>query len=193
MASASRYSGWGQFIPAYFDDQIAVANYADSGEGTAAFRTDGGGLWNMINARLKSGDWVMIQLGHNDKTTSASLYRSRMTNLVNAIRARGANPILITPMIRNTGDPLSAQHVWGDLNIRNELIGVANARGVPLIDLMKLTSDWAASIGRSAAQAYFVGTDKTHSNESGAKLFAEMIVNEVRRQNIAIDDYLRQP
>ena len=135
----------------------------------------------------------MIQLGHNDKTTSASLYRSRITNLVNAIRSKGANPILITPMIRNTGDPLSAQHVWGDLNIRNELIGVANARGVPLIDLMKLSSEWAAGIGRSAAQAYFVGTDRTHSNESGAKLFAEMIVNEVRRQNIGIDDYLRQP
>jgi lysophospholipase L1-like esterase len=192
-ASASRYSGWGQFIPAHFDDDISVSNYADSGEGTAAFRTDGGGLWNMINARLKSGDWVMIQLGHNDKTTSASLYRSRITNLVNAIRSKGANPILITPMIRNTGDPLSAQHVWGDLNIRNELIGVANARGVPLIDLMKLSSEWAASIGRSAAQAYFVGTDRTHSNESGAKLFADMIVNEVRRQNIGIDDYLRQP
>jgi lysophospholipase L1-like esterase len=192
-APASRYTGWGQFIPAYFDADIAVSNYADSGEGTAAFRTDGGGLWNMINARLKSGDWVMIQLGHNDKTTPASLYRSRITNLVNAIRSKGANPILITPMIRNTGDPLSAQHVWGDLNIRNELIGVANARGVPLIDLMKLSSEWAASIGRSAAQAYFVGSDRTHSNESGAKLFAEMIVNEVRRQNIGIDDYLRQP
>jgi lysophospholipase L1-like esterase len=192
-AAAARYTGWGQFIPAYFGADIAVSNYADSGEGTAAFRTDGGGLWNMINARLKSGDWVMIQLGHNDKTTSAALYRSRIANLVNAIRSKGANPILITPMIRNTGDPLSAQHIWGDLNIRNELIGVANAQGVPLIDLMKLSSDWAASIGQSAAQAYFVGTDRTHSNESGARLFAEMIVNEIRRQNIGIDDYLRQP
>jgi lysophospholipase L1-like esterase len=193
VAPAARYTGWGQFIPAYFDDEIAVSNYADSGEGTAAFRTDGGGLWNMINARLKSGDWVMIQLGHNDKTTPASLYRSRITNLVNVIRSKGASPILITPMIRNTGDPLSAQHVWGDLNIRNELIGIANARAVPLIDLMKLSSDWAASIGQSAAQAYFVGSDRTHSNESGAKLFAEMIVNDLRRQNIGIDDYLRQP
>jgi lysophospholipase L1-like esterase len=193
VASASRFTGWGQFIPNYFGDGIAVSNYADSGESTAAFRTDGGGLWNMINARLKSGDWVMIQLGHNDKTTSAALYRSRITNMVNAIRSKGANPILITPMIRNTGGALSAQHVWGDLNIRNELIGVANARGVPLIDLMKLSHDWAAGIGQSAAQAYFVGSDRTHSNESGAKLFAEMIVNEVRRQNIGIDDYLRQP
>mgnify|MGYP006201751145 CR=1 FL=1 len=43
----------------------------------------------MINARLKSGDWVMIQLGHNDKTTSAALYRSRITNLVNAGRDIG--------------------------------------------------------------------------------------------------------
>jgi lysophospholipase L1-like esterase len=190
---AARYTGWGQFIPAHFGDGISVSNYADSGESTAAFRTDGGGLWNMINARLKSGDWVMIQLGHNDKTTSASVYRSRITNLVDAIRSKGANPILITPMIRNTGGSLSSQHVWGDLNIRNELIGVANARAVPLIDLMRLSHEWAASIGQSAAQAYFVGTDRTHSNEMGANLFAQMIINEIRRQSIGIDDYLRQP
>ncbi|WP_221192089.1 CBM35 domain-containing protein [Microbulbifer rhizosphaerae] len=189
----ARYSGWGQFIPAYFGSAIEVSNYSDSGEGTQAFRTDGGGLWNQINSRLKSGDWVMIQLGHNDKTTSASLYRSRITNMVTAIRNKGANPILITPMIRNTGDPLSGQHVWGDLNIRNELIGVANAQNVPLIDLMELTSEWAGSIGRSAAQTYFVGSDRTHSNEMGAELFSQMIVDEIRRQNIGIIGYLRNP
>ncbi|WP_308367746.1 MULTISPECIES: cellulose binding domain-containing protein [unclassified Microbulbifer] len=189
----SRYTGWGQFIPAYFGNDISISNYADSGEGTAAFRTDGGGLWNRINARLNPGDWVMIQLGHNDKTTSGSLYRSRITNMVTAIRSKGANPILITPMIRNTGDPLSAQHIWGDLNIRNELIGVANAQNVPLIDLMKLSSEWAERIGRSAAQAYFVDNDRTHSNEMGAELFAQMIVSELRQQNIGIIDYLRNP
>ncbi|MGL6161667.1 carbohydrate-binding protein [Microbulbifer sp.] len=189
----SRYTGWGQFIPTYFGNDISVSNYADSGEGTAAFRTDGGGLWNKINARLKSGDWVMIQLGHNDKTTPASLYRSRITNMVNAIRSKGANPILITPMIRNAGDPLSAQHIWGDLNIRNELIGVANVQNVPLIDLMKLSSEWAERIGRSAAQAYFVDNDRTHSNEVGADLFAQMIISEIRQQNIDISDYLRNP
>ena len=190
-SAASRYTGWGQFLPAYFGNGIAISNYADSGESTAAFRTDGGGLWNLINARLKSGDWVMIQLGHNDKTTSASLYRSRITNMVTAIRAKGANPILITPMIRNTGDPLSAQHIWGDLNIRNELTRVANAQNVPLIDLMKLSSDWVARIGRNPAQAYFVGTDRTHSNELGAELFTQMIVEEIRRQNMGVGEFLR--
>jgi lysophospholipase L1-like esterase len=189
----SRYTGWGQFIPTYFGNGISVSNYADSGESTAAFRTDGGGLWRKIDARLKSGDWVMIQLGHNDKKTSASTYRSRITNMVNAIRSKGANPILISPMIRNTGRPLSAQHIWGDLNIRNELIGVARAKNVPFIDLMKLSSEWANRIGRSAAQAYFVDSDKTHSNEMGAELFAQMIVSEIRQRHIGIAKYLRTP
>ena len=193
LAAGSRFTGWGQLIPAYFGDGIAISNYADSGESTAAFRTDGGGLWAPINTRLKSGDWVMIQLGHNDKTTSASLYRSRITNMVTAIRAKGANPILITPMIRNTGGLLSSQHIWGDLNIRNELIGVATAQKVPLIDLMKLSSEWAARMGRNPAQTYFVDDDRTHSNEMGAELFAQMIVNDVRQQNIGIANYLRKP
>lgn len=191
-SATSRFTGWGQFIPAYFNKNIAVSNYADSGESTAAFRTDGGGLWNPINARLKAGDWVMIQLGHNDKTTSGSLYRSRITNLVAAIRNKGAHPILITPMVRNTGDGLNNQHIWGDLNIRNELIGISKNQNVPLIDLMKLTSEWVNRIGQSTAQGYFVNNDRTHSNELGAELFAQMIVNEISRQNIGIVEYFRE-
>jgi lysophospholipase L1-like esterase len=193
VAASSRFSGWGQFIPAHFGADIVTSNYADSEEGTEAFRVDGGGLWSAINQRLKSGDWVMIQLGHNDKTTSAQVYRSRITNLVTAIRAKGANPILISPMARNSGAPLPSQHIWGDLNIRNELLHVASTQKVPLVDLMKLSSDWAAGIGPHAAQAYFVDNDRTHSNEMGAELFAQMIVDDLRRQKIGIVNYLRNP
>lgn len=45
--------------------------------------------------------------------------------------------------------------------------------------------------GQSATQAYFVGNDRTHSNELGAKVFAEMIVREIQRQNIPLRSHLR--
>ncbi|BCD95958.1 GDSL-type esterase/lipase family protein [Marinagarivorans cellulosilyticus] len=187
----SRFTGWGQFIPQYFNSAISVENYADSGEGTAAFRTDGGGLWNLINRNLKANDWVLIQLGHNDKTTSASVYRSRINGMVSAIKAKGATPVLISPMVRNTGSSLGSQHIYGGLNVRNELMRISNEHNVAFIDLMQLSSEWALSVGQSTAQTYFVDNDRTHSNELGADLFAKMIVDAIRQQNIALTDHLK--
>lgn len=192
LPAASRFTGWGQFLPAFFDDQISIANYADSGEGTAAFRPDGGSLWSRIATPLKADDWVFIQLGHNDKTTDAATYRSRIRAMISATRAKGAHPVLISPMVRNNNDALNRQHIYGDLNVRNVLSELAASEAVPFIDLMKLSSIWVRQVGQSAAQAYFVDNDRTHSNERGAQLFAEMIVNEIDRQNIAIESYLRE-
>lgn len=191
--AVSRYSGWGQFIPSHFNDEIVVANYAVSGEGTYLFRPNGGDRWGEISARMQAQDWVMIQLGHNDKQTSASQYRSRITNMITAIKEKGANAILISPMIRNTGVVLSSQHIWGDLNIRAELINIAQSNDVPLVDLMKLSHDWASSIGQSAAQTYFVAGDKTHSNEKGARFFAQMIIDTLAQEDVKLLDYKRLP
>lgn len=191
LPAQSRFSGWGQYIPAFFNRGISVANYADSGEGTAAFRPDGGGLWNRINTPLKTGDWVFIQLGHNDKTTSAAVYRSRVRAMIAGIKAKGAHPVLITPMVRNTNEPLNRQHIYGDLNVRAVLTELSSSERVPLIDLMQLSSEWALRQGQSAAQAYFVNNDRTHTNERGAKLFAEMIVQEIQRQDLGLEPHLR--
>ena len=192
LPAQSRFAGWGQYIPAFFNSGISVANYADSGESTAAFRPDGGTLWNRIYTPLKAADWVFIQLGHNDKATPAATYGSRIRAMITAIRTKGAHPLLITPMVRNTNEALNRQHIYGDLNVRNVLNELSVSESVPLIDLMQLSSVWALQQGQSSTQTYFVGNDRTHSNELGAKVFAEMIVQEIRRKNIPIQSFLRQ-
>lgn len=191
LAANLRYTGWGGMIPKFFNNKIAVINYADSGESTAAFRVDGGTLWWYINNRLKANDWLLIQLGHNDKTTGAALYHSRILGMINAAKAKGAFPVLVTPMVRNNGVALADQHIYGDLNVRNEMISLASSENIPLIDLMKISSEWVASVGRTTAQTYFVTTDVTHSNELGAQLFAQMIADEMRVQNIGLVGYMR--
>lgn len=191
LPADARYTGWGAMLPKYFGNKIAIANYADSGEGSQAFRTDGGFLWTKINARLKSNDWVLIQLGHNDKTTPAATYRSRILGMITAIKAKGAFPVLVTPMIRNTGASLGAQHIYGDLNVRNELLTLASSESVPLVDLMQISSQWSQALGVASTQAYFVGNDKTHSNEFGAQLIAQMLAENIRKQNFALAGFLR--
>ncbi|MHA4867231.1 AbfB domain-containing protein [Duganella sp. PWIR1] len=192
LAPNARYTGWGGMIPRFFANQAAVANYADSGEGTKAFRVDGGFIWYKIDYRLKANDWVLIQLGHNDKDTSAELYRSRILGMINAIKAKGAHPVLVTPMVRNNGVALASQHIYGDLNVRTELTNLSVSENVPLIDLMKISSEWVTSVGRTTAQTYFVGTDTTHSNELGAQVFAQMVEDEIARQNFDLAAFLRK-
>jgi lysophospholipase L1-like esterase len=189
----SRYTGWGQLIPQFFKRGISVVNYADSGESTAAFRTDGGSLWNAISSRWKSGDYLLIQLGHNDKTTGDALYRSRVTSMVTTAMAAGIHPVLISPMVRNTGAPLEDQHKYdGNLDVRAALMQISIDENVPFIDLMKMSADWVIAVGgQSAAQAYYTDSDKTHSNELGAKIFAGFVVDGVIAEVPDLASHLR--
>ena len=185
-----RYSGWGQLIPAYFNNGIIVTNYADSGEGTLAFNPPNGELWKLIAGGIKAGDWVLIQLGHNDKTTSAEVFRTRLRELLIAVKTKQAYPVLISPMVRNNGEPLTRQHIWPGLNIRKELIALAENEQVPLIDLMQLSDNWVNQLGQDSAQSYFVNDDRTHTNEKGAALFAAMLVSEIKKPELR--GYLRE-
>jgi len=186
----ARYSGWGQVLPAYLNHQISVVNYADSGEGTQAFNIEDGELFAPIAAQLQEKDIVLIQLGHNDKTTSAAVYEQRLSDLLLFIKARGALPILVSPMIRNQGITLAQQHQWPQLNVRLSLQKVSQLQDIPFIDLMAISDAWVTELGQTAAQQYFVPKDRTHSNEAGAHIFASMLVEAIARQQLPLSEYV---
>ncbi len=190
-ASEDRYTGWGQQLPAWFAPSLTVINYADSGEGTEAFAVPDGVLWQKMAGQIQPDDWVLIQLGHNDKKTPKSVYVSRLTGLLETIQGKGAHPVVISPMIRNHNIPLTQQHIYGDLVLRDVLPEITTSANVPYIDLMSLSHDWANRLGQAEAQTYFVDDDQTHSNEHGAGIFAQFIVDEISRQQSDLASYLR--
>ena len=56
--------GWGYFMGEYFDqDRITVENQALGGMSSRTFYNK---LWPDVLAGVKEGDWVIIELGHND-------------------------------------------------------------------------------------------------------------------------------
>ena len=186
----ARYSGWGQVLPAYLSQQVSVVNYADSGEGTQAFNIEDGELFAPIAEQLREKDIVLIQLGHNDKTTSAAVYEQRLSDLLLFIKARGALPILVSPMIRNQGINLAQQHQWPQLDVRRSLQKISQLQDIPLIDLMALSDAWVTELGQMAAQQFFVPKDRTHSNEAGAHLFASMLVEDITRRQLPLAEYV---
>lgn len=57
--------GWGDAVAAHFDgSKIKVANHAIGGRSSRTFITEG--RWDKVLAAAKRGDYVLVQMGHND-------------------------------------------------------------------------------------------------------------------------------
>ena len=61
--------GWGDQFAHYFDTtKINIANRAKAGRSSRSYYNEG--LWDNVVKEMKPGDFVLIQMGHNDGGTS---------------------------------------------------------------------------------------------------------------------------
>ena len=61
--------GWGDHLAHYFDtNKINIANRARAGRSSRSYYNEG--LWAGVLAEMKPGDFVLIQMGHNDGGTT---------------------------------------------------------------------------------------------------------------------------
>lgn len=190
----TNYSGWAQFLPSYFGVPISIANYADSGESSASFLASAQ-MWGAITSRWLAGDWVLIQFGHNDKTTTSTAFHANITTMVTQAKAKSVKPVLVTPPARATfsGQTLTAQFMYTTpLDVVAVMKQVATEQGVPLIDLTAITTNWYNQMGPNGWQRYHaLGTDMTHTNRAGASAIAGFLAADIRSQNLGLAPYLR--
>ncbi len=181
------YGGWGQQLPPYFNYPVSVANYADSGESSGSF-LGSGSLFGAINTRLKANDWVLVQFGHNDKDVAAATFHDNMTAYVTRVKAKGAFPVLITPVARATfsGNTVTTQHVnntGADLPAIIKTVGTE--QNVPVLDMTARTVQWLTQVGPSGWRQYHaLGTDATHTNPAGAAVEAGFVVELIKQANL---------
>jgi lysophospholipase L1-like esterase len=193
--SSIDYGGWAQQLPQYFNYPVSIANYADSGESSGSF-LNSSALFGAITSRLKANDWVLIQFGHNDKTNTAANFHDNMTALVTGVKAKGAFPVLVTPVARATfnGNTVSTQHVNSTgANLPAIVKQVGTEQNVPVLDLTARTVTWLNQLGPNGWQAYHaLGTDVTHTNPAGAAVEAGFVVDLMRQANLsALVNHLR--
>ena len=68
--------GWGsEIIPLFDPAKIHVYNEGHGGRSSRSFIEEG--LWTNILDRMQSGDFVIVQFGHNDSANSQELPRPR--------------------------------------------------------------------------------------------------------------------
>jgi lysophospholipase L1-like esterase len=186
-------ASWGQFITRWFDDSMAVANHAESGESLKSFVTELR-LAKLLST-LHDGDWVMIQFGHNDQKTqwpqtyadAATTYRSWLRTYIAEIRRRGATPMLVTSPERRNFD--TEGHIRPTLaEYAAAMRAVAAEEKVALLDLNALSVRVYEALGPSLAPRAFAdsGNDQTHHNEYGATLLAHCVIEALRGADPAL-------
>jgi lysophospholipase L1-like esterase len=191
----NRERGWGQLFGFLFDPEIvAVSNHATSGRSTKSFINEG--RWNTVYNQLKADDYVLMQFGHNDqKSGESSLYApawgayiDNLARFVNETRQKGANPVILTSIIRRQFD--------GNGVLQNTLEDypeaaryLADSLQVPLIDMYEKTFDMVQKLGPNNAGVLYVN-DITHLCEYGAVLVAQQAATGIRELSLPLAEFL---
>ena len=190
--------GWGQMLPPYFKAGVRVENHAINGRSSKSFRDEG--RWQAVENRLKPGDWVIIQFGHNDEkkkdparySAPFGAFKTNLTQYVLAARARGANPILATPVARHKFDD-AGKLVDTHGDYVTAVREVAAEQGVPLIDLNKRSDELLRREGPELSKKIFIYVtaaeypalpqgrqDDTHFCAFGASRMCDLAVDEIK-------------
>ncbi|MBD8083354.1 rhamnogalacturonan acetylesterase [Chryseobacterium caseinilyticum] len=198
------WASWGQMLPYFFvPNEVVIANYAESGETLKAFedrhRIDK--IWN----KIKPGDYLFIQFGHNDQKAGNSIksgYRKRLKEWILKAKELGAIPVLVTSMNRRVFD--------GNNKIVNTLDDfpdamreIAKEEKVDLIDLNALSKTLFEAMGPEEAKKAFVHypansypnqpaalADDTHFNTYGAYELAKCVVKSIVDQSLPLKKYI---
>lgn len=180
--------GWGQMMPLFFKEEAKISNHARNGRSSRSFIEEG--LWKAVLDSMKAGDWLIAQFGHNDEKTDDrhtdpfTTYAANLKRFVSETRAKGAFPILCTPIVRG-GD------LEGHGDYPEAAIAAAKEVDAPLIDLEKETKAYVAALGTSRLKEFYIDRDNTHLRIAGATKVAEMAVTAIRAMNLPLAAYLK--
>jgi lysophospholipase L1-like esterase len=183
------FGGWGQMLPQYFAPPVGIANYANSGASSSSFYGSSD-LWGAIKAHWTTGDWVIVQFGHNDKGVADATVQANLEKYVSDAQAAGVNAILVSPPARVSTVPVGDQSSLHAAAAQ----AAATAKNVPYIDLTSLSSDWYDNVCKTKAVAltyHANGSDATHTNLAGGDMLAGFVANAIKTQNIGLAKYLR--
>lgn len=201
------WASWGQMITRWFDDGVAVGNYAESGETATSFI--GAGRLKKIVSLMKEGDYIFMEFGHNDqkeKRSGSGAYYNfayALKQFVDEARAKGVTPIFVTPTQRRAFDKegkIQETHA----NYPDAMRWVAKDLNVPVIELHDMTRTFFETLGvensKRALVHYPAGTypgqmkafeDNTHFNPYGAYEISKMIVEGMKSLNLPVVKNLR--
>jgi len=201
----NEYWGWGTLLKAYLDtNRISIENHAKAGTSTRTFILDG--RWEKILAKLKKGDLVIIQFGHNDHSgiddpkdqrgtllgagDSTRVIISKRTNqeeivhtygwylqkFITEAKSKGAIPITCSLVPRNKW---KNGEVVKEADYPEWTEETAVRNNAYYINLNRIVADRWKALGTVEVKTFFP-VDGTHTNLKGAQLNADAFVEGLR-------------
>lgn len=198
VVPANPERGWGQLLPTYFKEGVRIENHSANGRSSKSFRDEG--RWKTVQSRLKAGDYVIIQFGHNDEkvkspdryTVPSGTFTENLTRYVEDTRKAGAYPILATAIVRRKfGD--DGKLIDTHTNYIAAVRELAPKLGVPLLDLNRSSEELVQRMGAQRSKQLYKWTepgdypeqknafkDDTHLNAFGASRICDLAVGELK-------------
>jgi lysophospholipase L1-like esterase len=203
-------TGWGEFLQQFFEaGKVVVDNHAANGRSTRTFITEN--RWQAILDKLRPGDYVLIQFGHNDQSkekvdryTPPADFHANLTRFVTEVRAKKATPVLLTPVMRRRFDKQGAFYdvhgEYPDITRR-----VASEQKVALIDMHRKSESVLVKHGPDESRKLFLQLkpgehdnypkgvdDNTHFSPLGAEIMAGLAVEGIREQKLGLARLLKK-
>lgn len=200
------WASWGQMITRWFGDQVAFANFAESGETASTFIA--AGRLAKVLSMMKAGDYLIAEFGHNDQKQrfpGAGAYYNFATALktfIDETRARGATPLFVTPTQRRSFKDGRIYETHADYP--EAMAWIADREHIPLIDLHAMTRTFYEAMGEEQSKHAFVHypagsypgqttdfKDNTHFNPYGAYEIAKCVIEGMRQLQLPFLSDLR--
>ncbi len=173
--------GWAMVLQEYFDEHmIIVDNHAVNGRSSKSFINEG--RWDKVLAKIKPGDYVIIQFGHNDEkpkadrhTDPGSTFDYNLAKFVRETREHGGIPVLMNAVVRrnfvvkapaNDDDEKLRTQTFGDApkTVEGDSLidthglyrvaprDVAQRMNCHFVDANQITHDLEQSLGREGSK-----------------------------------------
>ena len=173
ISGGKQERGWAMALQAYFDDNILVDNHAVNGRSSKSFIDEG--RWNKVLQKMKPGDYVIIQFGHNDEkpkadrhTDPGSTFDYNLAKFVRETREHGGIPVLMNCVVRRNFF-VNAPENDDDEKLRTQTFkeGVKMVEGDSLIDTHGLYRQAPRDVAQRM-KCHFVDANQiTHDLEQG--------------------------
>lgn len=201
--------GWGQIFPLYFQEGIKIENHAVNGRSTKSFIDEG--RWDSVQNKIKPGDYVIIEFGHNDAkkddpkrfADANTNYKWNLEKFINETRKKGGIPILATPIVRRRFDEQGKFYdVHGDYpKVVREL---SEKMEVLLLDLHKKSEEYIIKLGVERSKNFYLHIDAdeysslpegkiddTHLSPTGAFRICDFASDEIKLKIPTLGKYLK--
>jgi lysophospholipase L1-like esterase len=180
------FCSWPQMITRMFNQQVSIADYAESGLTASSFL--GEHRLDMIGTVIKAGDYVLAEFGHNDQKNATDIanYCANLKQYSDFAIAHNATPIFVTPTARKTEND-STTSVGG---MAQKARDCAKTNTIKVIELNAGVIALHKSIGTANVASLYATGDATHFSDYGSFELARVVAKCIVGLNLDIAKYL---